>query len=359
MNTSTPDESLVHDADLLAELEAARGKFAFDVTRRHIIAKQEKRDADAAAAAEKAATLAGLSSVQRKRTTVKEAVQTGEAVTRDNLQHIHSVLALCALPHNKQPLATREYERRQGNSSLVVEAGKLMTDTGKWEAQPLPYGSRARLLLLHLCSEAIRQKSATIEVADSLTAFIRDMGFEVSGGRNGSLTYFKQQLNALAACRLRVGTWGPRGASTIDTKPFSKMEVWLPDNPDQHMLWSSKITFSNDFFEDLSRHALPVNKYVARAFANSSRKLDFIYWLGYQINRLEKPLILSWDNLQLQFGEGFSTGSKFRQSFKKEMADILAVLPKAPLAVSERGLTVFPAAVETLALPTPRKFKKA
>ena len=74
-------------------------------------------------------------------------------------------------------------------------------------AQPLPFGPKSRLLLMHLCSESIRQKSATIEIADSLTGFIRDMGFAVTGGKRGTLHAFKEQINALAACKLARSHW--------------------------------------------------------------------------------------------------------------------------------------------------------
>jgi hypothetical protein len=35
-------------------------------------------------------------------------------------------------------------------------------------------GPKARLVLLHLCTEAVRQRSPTVEVADSLSGFMRD-----------------------------------------------------------------------------------------------------------------------------------------------------------------------------------------
>ena len=354
---SRPDESLIRDEDLRRKLEDARGKFAFDVTAKVLIRTQEERDRVAVEKASREAHLAAMPRVRRKRAIIREVIETGEAITRDNLQHIHSVLALCGLPHAKQSLDMREYERRQGNSSLVIEAGKLMTSTGQWEAQPLPYGSRARLLLLHLCSEAVRQKSPTIEIADSLTAFIREVGFEVTGGKTGSLAYFKQQLNALAACRMRVGVWGPKGTSTLDTKPFKAMQVWLPDNPDQQMLWPSRITFSADFFDSLTHHALPVNMQVARALGNSSHMLDLLFWLTYKLHRLEQPLTLTWDALHKQFGDNIADPHKFRQTFKGYIANLKTVLPKVPLAISERGLTLSPADANVLALPAKRTLK--
>jgi hypothetical protein len=345
------------DADLKAQLAAydaghTMGKAGLRfIYVRELAEEQARRDKGAA---ERAA----MPPVRRKRAEVREAIENSDAASRDNLSYIHSVLAICGLPYTKQPLEVREYERRQGRMSLVIEAGKLMSATGKWERQPLPYGSRARLLMLHLCSEAIRQQSPTIEIADSLTAFIRDMGFEVSGGKNGSLTYFKQQVNALAACRLQIGIWGSGGASTIDTKPFSKMDVWLPTEPNQKMLWPSTITFSKDFFDNLTERALPINNHVIRAFAGSARKLDLLFWLSYRLKKLDAPLSISWDALQEQFGDGFSRQRDFRKKFAEEVADVKSVLTKLPLTLSDDGLTIAPASTSVLAIPAKKALKK-
>ncbi|MEQ1718841.1 MAG: replication protein RepA [Hyphomicrobium sp.] len=211
----------------------------------------------------------------------------------DDLRHIHSVLAICGLPYARQPDTVRRFERQQGRMSLVVHAGELKGPDGKSVSQPLPYGSRARLLMLHLCSESIRQKSPTIQIEDSLSAFIRALGYPVTGGPRGTLTAFKQQLNALAACHLQIGMWDGNRARTINAVPFSEIDVWMPTNPAQRILWPSQITFSLDFYKTLTAHALPVNVQAVRAFANSPRKLDILFWLGLRLNSLRKPTSVS------------------------------------------------------------------
>ena len=152
LSPALPSLSDVRDADLVARVEAARGKAGFEFVQRQCRFEQESRD--------KALLLPRDA---RRRLTAREKLEIA-AADRQNLRHIHSVLAICGLPYTRQALEVREFERNQGRMSLVVEAGKLRTPDGRWELQPVPYGSRARLLLLHLCSEAIRQKSAVVEL---------------------------------------------------------------------------------------------------------------------------------------------------------------------------------------------------
>lgn len=337
---------LVRDADLLRRMDEARGTFVFDVVARSCEREQAERD-----------RIAALPRDARRRAATRAMLEQG-AASREDLRHIHSVLALCSLPYTRQPIEKREWQRDVGRMSLIIEAGKLQSPSGEWILQPLPFGSRARLLLLHLCSEAVRQKSAEIEIEDSLTGFIRAMGFPVTGGKNGTLQSFKAQVNALAACHMRIGMSDGTHAKTVNTQPFSSIDVWFPSTPDQRMLWPSTITFSQDFFATLTKHALPVNIHAVRDFAGSPRKLDMLFWLGYRLNHLSQPLRISWAALQEQWGQGYSRASNFKRDFAQEISEIKEVFPKLPFKLTEEGATLEPAGGDVLALPIKKPAKR-
>lgn len=270
------------------------------------------------------------------------------------------------MPYDRPPPDVRSFEKRQGNMSLLVTAGKLASpgaDTD-WVDQPLPFGPKARLIMIYLCSEATKQKSPTIEIADSLSGFIKDMGFPVTGGKKGTLTAFKEQLNALAACDMKIGVWDGVGqtARTRRITPFDAIDVWLPTSPDMKMLWPTTVTFNDAFFKSLDRHALPVNAKTVKAFAGSARKLDLYFWLGYRLHSLNgssEPLRISWAALAEQFGTGFTRPRAFRAQLTEELKHIREVLPKLPLKLTENGLILESADPEqVLALPTRRLAKK-
>lgn len=333
-------EADIRDTDLLAELASFRGGPIYSVMVGVIAEKQIERD-----------RVAGLPRDARRRADVRRTLE-NEPGDKDDLRHIHSVLAMCGLPYTRQPLDVREYERKQGRMSLVVEAGKLRNpETGERVAQPLPFGPKSRLLLMHLCSESIRQKSATIEIADSLTGFIRDMGFAVTGGKRGTLHAFKEQINALAACKLSVGMWDGSRSVEYQGMPFSRIDVWLPTTPDQLILWPSTLTFSLDFYTTLAKHALPIRAEAVRAFAGSARKLDMYFWFNYRLHRLKEPTVLSWDALSSQFGGSFERLRDFRRGFADDLRDITEVFPRLPVKLTEHGLEVTPAGPEVLSLP--------
>ncbi len=352
-----PDESSIRDSDLRDRLEEARGKFAFETMVTHLVHLQQERDAQVEKSATRAQELASLPRETRRRAIIREVFESKPPTLAD-IRHIHSVLAVVGLPHERQAPEVREYIRTQGNMGIVVQAGTTLDEHGKPVHHQLPFGPKARLVLMHLCSEAIRQKSATIEIADTFTGFVRDMGFSDSGGKKGPLTAFREQLNALATCSMRISAFAPGSLRTKQFFPIEDMEVWLSADPNQRSLWPSTVTFSPTMYESLSKHALPVNNHVVKAIQGSSRKLDLYFWVGWRIHNIDQPLHLSWEAVTQQFGDGFARPRAFRAKFAEEVGHLKEVLPKLPLKLTEHGLTLSPADPEALALPARRALKK-
>ena len=356
-----PDETLIRDDDLRAKVDAFRAKnndrrFVEAIIRR-TIAEQQERDEKAAAAKVRAAELAALTPLRRRREIVK-AVISNEQLSPDALRYTHSVLALCGLPYRRLPEGTLEYERTNGRMAVTVQAGTLRSPDGRKVQQPVPFGPKARLLMAHLSSEAVRNNSPTIEIADSLSGFMREMGIEPRGGPRGTIQPFKDQLNALAACRIELSAWDGHRSRQVRESPFKSVDVWLPDNPGERMLWSTTITFSTDFFIDLKRHAMPVNVHVLRHLANSARKLDLYFWLNYRLNSITTRLIVPWAALQTQFGDGFVRDRAFRAQLAEELADIKALFPKLPLMITEQGITLDAADPKVLGISERKPSKK-
>ena len=343
----------IRDADLRAELEAARGGFLFAPIVEHILYRQRERDAAAAARAEtegaRESRRAGMGRDQRRRDAVRAVIET-DPTGPENLQHIHSVLALCGLPY-RDPGPAREVFREYGRNSLSLVAGRLKNPaTGEMEPQGLPYGPKARLVLLHLCTEAVRQRSPVIEVADSLSGFMKAMGFAVTGGERGTIRAFKEQLNRLAACSMQIGLWdGADRASTLNVPPFRQLDLWRSGA--DGLVWQRQVQFHGDFYDSLIKHALPVDIRAARAFSGSARKLDLLFWVGYRLRALQRPLRLTWENLHGQFGADNASLRSFRQAFKADLAGVLEVFPRLPLVLDERGMTLSPADPSALLVP--------
>lgn len=343
---AAPAEVDVVDRDLLAEIEQARGTAAYEFTRIRCRAEQARRN-----------EINAMPRDQRRRLATRHELESQPAALND-MRHIHSVLAICGLPYRRLPQTVRDFERKQGNMALDVSAGFLRDPNGNKIMQPVPFGPKARLILMHLCSEAVRQKSATIDIAETFTGFVRDLGFSDSGGTRGPLTAFKEQLNALSACTMRMSVWTGDRVRTRTITPIEEIDLWLSVNPGQRSLWPSTVTFSPTMYESLKRHALPVNVKAVRALAGSARKLDVYFWLGYRLHNIDRQTFIPWSALSQQFGDGYARLRDFAAAFDDDIKAIKQVFPNVPVVIDEEGIRLSPADPDVLALPEQRVAKR-
>jgi hypothetical protein len=254
----------------------------------------------------------------------------------------HSVLTQCALPHRAPPDDARVWQRRQGRAVLHVQAGAAYHPrTGEFVEIGLPYGPRARMILMHLNSEAVKARSPVVEVETSLTAFVRRVQDRPPTGPE--LAVFKDQLSRLAAATIRLAVDYDEGrAVQVDTKIVGGMELWFEKDERQRVLWPATIRLSLDYYESLSRHAVPLDERAIAALAHSAMALDVYCWLAQRLHRVPAAgQRISWQALHDQFGQGFVRVRKFREFFLKQLRQVRAAYPDAQLEEDPTGLTLW------------------
>jgi hypothetical protein len=176
-----------------------------------------------------------VSNIQRQLLNLATDIASSPA---DDLIFIHTIMAQCALPAAKPPKNVMVWERRQGRATLLVEAGRVINPkSGHFEQLGLPYGPKARLLLMHLNSEAVRRQSPIIPVEDTMTAFFRRLMGRSQDGRE--LRRLKTQLSALAAAQFRLGITGGEGTVQVNTQIVGAFNLWLEKDESQRVMWPS------------------------------------------------------------------------------------------------------------------------
>lgn len=273
------------------------------------------------------------------------------ATAPEDLTFQHSVLTQTSLPTSKPPEGTRVWERQQGRARLRVEAGSVLDPkTGLYVEPGLPYGPKARLLLMHLNSEAVRRQSPIIPVEDSMTAFFRRLMGKSMDGRE--VRRLKFQLSALAAAQFRMGVSENDRAFQVNTQVVTAFELWLEREEGQRVLWPSSLKLSLDYFDSLTRFAVPLDERAIAALAHSALALDIYCWLAQRLHRipLGKPQLVPWSALYDQFGQGYAELRFFRRDFLRLLAQVKTAYPSAHLDATSKGLFL-----ETSLPPVPRR----
>ena len=99
---------------------------------------------------------------------------------------------------------------------------------------------------------------------------------------------------------------------------------------------------SEMFFDQLKRHAVPIDEAAVRQIANNSMALDVYCWLAYRLHSLPGPTPVSWAALYAQFGQGYARRDHFRGKFKETLELAMSVYPGADVTEAERGLLLKP-----------------
>lgn len=259
----------------------------------------------------------------------------------DRIDFLHSLLCQIGLP--RRHTRDRVFERRNGHASILVEAGSLW-DGSAWVEQPLPYGATARLIMVHVSSEAVRTRSRTIEIGDSTRQFLLRLGMRSSGGERGSYAALMRQMRALAACRLTLGMQVHGRAVTLDARPIRRFDAWRGHDGSQRTLWPGTLELSQEFYDTLVAHAVPLDPRALAALKHSSLALDIYAWMAHRLRRVAKPngVRLSWRNLSEQFGQEYAATKDFKKQFRLAMRQAMAVYPDARVSQVVGGIVLHP-----------------
>src|SRR4051794_9376535 len=280
-----------------------------------------------------------LSPLQRRLIEAAAGIREGEP---DDIAYQHSILCQTSLPAAKPPEGMLRWEKRQGRATLLVQAGEALDPkTGHFEQLSLPYGPKARLLLMHLNGEAVRRQSPVIPVEDTMTAFFRRLMGRTQDGRQAKM--LKEQLSSLAAAQFRMGITNGDAALQVDTKVVSAFNLWFEKDDNQRILWPSTLKLSLDYFETLNRFAVPLDERAIAALAHSAVALDIYCWLAQRLHRIPESSsqFVPWVNLQEQFGQGYTRLRAFREFFNGLLRQVQAAYPDARFGVDGRGMRLW------------------
>lgn len=245
------------------------------------------------------------------------------------------------LPYRRVP--GHVFERKAGALRLRLEAPE---DIG------LPYGRYPRLLLAWVATEAVRTKSPHLELGDSLSAFLRELGVTPSGGPTGPIRRVREQMKRLFSTGITV-TWERGREFKVEKLSVVRRSYvwWDTPRPDEPVGQGSFVTLSADFFQELTDVAVPIDLRAVRAL-ESSMALDAYLWLSYRTFPLSEPVRIPWSSLHRQFGSQSARLTEFRRSFRQALRQVLMLYPHFRVrAGGRKQVLVLPSAKAGSAAP--------
>jgi hypothetical protein len=268
----------------------------------------------------------------------------------EDLSFLHSGLCQTCLPHSRPAEDHAVWQRKSGRFSLTVQPGVFDPGDGA-RYVGVPYGPKARLILIHLQTEGMR--SRTVNLGASFSAFMRSLGLAVTGGKRGTIGAVREQSLRISQCSFTM-QWSAdtsAGHQTViaNTRIVDRLELWSSDRQG----WSETVELSDRFHGHLREHAVPLDRRGIAHLSSNSLGLDLYALFAYRLPRLERDVHLRWPTLQQQIGAAEKTTFTLAQRVREVIPDVLTAYPHAKVEVTPHGLLLkpSPAAVPKTAVP--------
>lgn len=253
----------------------------------------------------------------------------------------HALLCQVAMPAS-DPKNKRHWHVTNGRNHLMMQAGHIIDQrTNQVVDVGLPYGVTARLLFINLVSQILKNKGKylksgerTINVEDSMSAFIRRLGFPVT---KHYISNVKEQILRMSRAQFTFVLGSENSQVYNDVKLFSKHDLWYPQTPDQLNLWPSKVEPTVEFTEFVLRYAVPLDERAVSQLTEGTLTLDIYQWLAHRLCRVDRevPDFVDWKSLYEIYGKGYGKINKFKEKFRIALDKVLHVYPAAVRAVTE------------------------
>jgi len=260
----------------------------------------------------------------------------------DSIGVTYSGFCQSGLPHKRLPNPC-DWVRQTERLTLMIEPGKLIRPgTSDTEFIGVPYGSRARLILLYLQTQALRTRCREVELGRSMRDWLRRMGI-AQGGK--SIREVREQATRLSICRLTFFYPHSSGGTGFSSQRIVDDGVLFiePDSDDrQEQLFVETVRLSQSFYDALCKHPVPLWEPAIRQIQNNSMALDLYVWLAYRLHVLTRPTTIHWPRLHEQFGSGFKALRQFKPTFTDNLKLALTVYPEAVVEVEADGLRLIP-----------------
>ena len=265
----------------------------------------------------------------------------------DVVNYLHSGFCQAALPHREPKNPTEPWVRRNGSYQLVIRPG-ILPLRDKVVEIGVPYGTKARLIMIYFQTEAVRQRSHVIDLGPTMACWLKKMGLGTSGGPRGTYAPVREQALRIARSEFTMRfERGAQEARLADQRIVDGMDLWKDDFSDRDDLfrtggeWVRHIKLSDVFFEHLMEHSVPLSEEAIAKLKQSSLALDLYVWLTYRLHALKKEVTIPWHALAEHFGsESGHRQLAFR--LKEVLRDVIAVYPEADVEPSGRGLLLRP-----------------
>lgn len=264
--------------------------------------------------------------ITEKRAQAAAEIQVSPPNHRD-IWYLPSPLVRMTLPYS-DPGQMPGWSRRDGRLRLLLRPH--VDDAG---CARYPFGLMPRLLLLHLSTVAVKQKTREIDLEGPLTELMSALALNPLNGSTGSkrgdagrlLDQFERLMKA--SLRIEERSMGEEWWWTYHVSAAG--HVWERETGAPIRL-RGKVLLSENYWSALQEHAVPLDRRILMALRPSLIAIDLYQLLSHRtwrVNRTGIPAYVPWRGLQEQLGSATLCTKQFRKACLKAISHIKIYWP--------------------------------
>lgn len=265
---------------------------------------------------------------------------------KDEMAFLAKHLVQVTLPHS-DPGNVEIWTRCNGHLTLSIV--RVQRDAKNGRLIGYPYGTIPRLLLYWLTSEAVRTKSRTVKLGNTLSQFMKEVGLnpETGGGKRSDAVRLREQMTRLFASSIsfQYAEEG-QGTSWLNMPVTRRAQLWWnPTSPHQGDLFESWIELGEDFYEAITNGPVPLDTRALKALNHSAMALDLYAWATHKAHVLlqtRDSQFVSYVDLHGQLGSEYADIKNFKKKLHIALRQVAVVYPKLNFSKGRGGLIMHP-----------------
>jgi hypothetical protein len=270
--------------------------------------------------------------------------------------------AMTSLPHSAPMIFDESlgrnvesliWERANGPFRMMIQANKVMVGSANIDVG-IPYGAYARLILVHVMTEAMKGNTRYVEIGKSMYEFLGRIGVRRGGNTyaaikdqnlrlmGANITFGRQYSDGELSLTGRVDGTANKTRTRDGFANFRFFDRGIHGDDDG--VWNGQLKLSEAFFEEIQNKPVLLAEQALGELKSRSGAIDLYLWLAYRLPYIQRQETVRWSALFSQFGAGqYSkiTGT-FKSRFIDNLKQALLVYPGAMVEVATSGIILQP-----------------
>ena len=231
-----------------------------------------------------------------------------------------------------------------------AEVNSWEQDTGdgiyRWDASDseggLPFGSKSRMILIHLLHEAVTNMNPCVGCGDTLYQW----NAKIQNKSVGGMTY---RIILDHAWRLLESRLSIAASTDANQKPCDAIATAtsIGDNK-----VPTEIQLQNTFYHHIMSHCVPVRHSALQLIKNNSAAIDLYIRLSDGLPKLSEEKLATWPEIKRRFGAGYKNIRQMKPAFLDTLSLVCAVYPEANVVTTDEGILLNPSPSSVQALMT-------